>query len=122
MIIVAGENVADLLPARDGLLQVALGGGPANTAVAAARLGAPVAYPARFGGDALADLFRARLVAAGVDLSYARDVDAPSSLALVTLDAHGVARYDFWLDGAADFMAIDLPEPADGDIVHAGSL
>jgi fructokinase len=122
MIIVAGENVADLLPADDGLLRVALGGGPANTAVAAARLGAPVAYPARFGVDALAERFRARLAGAGVDLTDARVVDAPSALALATIDALGVARYDFWLDGAADFAAVDFPEPADGDIVHTGSL
>lgn len=126
MIIVAGENVADLIPAGDELLRVTLGGSPANTAVAAARLGATVAFAARFGADAFADQFRSRLADAGVDLSAARTVDAPSAVAVAAIDAVGVARYDFWLNGAADFgaidLAIDLPEPSPGDILHVGSL
>jgi len=126
MIIVVGENVADLIPAGDGLLRVALGGGPANTAVAAARLGGAVGFAARFGADAFADQFRTRLTDAGVDLSAARMVDAPSSVAVAAVDGAGVARYDFWLDGAADFsatdLATDLPEPSPGDILHVGSL
>jgi fructokinase len=126
MIIIVGENVADLIPAGDGLLRVALGGGPANTAVAAARLDGAVGFAARFGADAFADQFRTRLTAAGVDLSAARTVDAPSSVAVAAVDAAGVARYDFWLTGAADFSATDLltdlPEPSPGDILHVGSL
>jgi fructokinase len=126
MIIIVGENVADLLPAGDGLLRVALGGGPANTAVATARLGGPVGFAARFGADAFAEQFRTRLASAGVDLSAARSVDAPSSVAVTAIDAAGVARYDFWLNAAADFGAIDpttdLPEPSPGDILHVGSL
>ncbi len=126
MIIVLGENVADLIPAGDGLLRVALGGGPANTAVAAARLGGAVEFAARFGADAFADRFRKRLADAGVDLSAARTVDAPSAVAVAAVDAVGVARYDFWLNGAADFgatdLAVDLPVPSPGDILHVGSL
>jgi fructokinase len=122
MIIVTGESVADLLPAGDGLLRLALGGGPANTAVAAARLGAPVTFAARFGADTFGRAFRQRMTEAGVDLRYATDVAAPSSLALATLDASGAALYDFWLAGAADFTAAALPVPADGDILHTGSL
>lgn len=126
MIIVVGENVVDLIPAGDGLLRVALGGGPANTAVAAARLGGAVGFAARFGADAFADQFRTRLTDAGIDLSAALMVDSPSSVAVAAIDAVGVARYDFWLNGAADFGATDpateLPEPAPGDILHVGSL
>lgn len=126
MIIIVGENVADLIPAGDGLLRVALGGGPANTAVAVARLGSAVGFAARFGADAFADQFRARLTGAGVDLAGARSVDAPSAVAVAAIDAAGVARYDFWLNGAADFAAtdavLDLPEPSPGDILHVGSL
>jgi fructokinase len=122
MILVAGENVTDLLAVPDGLLRPALGGGPANTAVAAARLMATVGFVGRFGSDAFGRAFRERLASAGVDLSHAPDVDAPSSLALATIDADGVATYDFWLNGAADFMATDLPVPGDGDILHVGSL
>jgi fructokinase len=122
MIIIAGENVVDLIPAGDGLLRPALGGGPANTAVAAARLGAPTAYAARFGGDAPGRAFRERVRDAGVDLGYASDLPNPSALALETIDANGAATYDFWLDNAADFTATPLPAPRAGDVQHIGSL
>ena len=122
MIIISGENVADLLPAGPGRLRVVLGGGPANTAVAAAALGAPVGFAARFGSDAFARSFRDRLETAGVDLGHAADVPAPSALALATVDATGTASYDFWLEGAADFTATDLPAAGPGDIQHLGSL
>jgi fructokinase len=133
MIIVAGENVADLIPApasvpasdsavEPALLRLTLGGGPANTAVAAARLGAEVSFAARFGSDAPGRAFRARLTEAGVDLRHAVDVPNPSSLALVSIDATGAAAYDFWLAGAADFTATALPPVRAGDIQHIGSL
>jgi len=122
MIVVSGENVADLLPAEAGLLRAALGGGPANTAVAAAVLGARVSFAARFGSDAFGQAFRARLSAAGVDLSHAADLDAPSALALTSIDASGAAEYDFWLAGAADFAATALPDVGPHDIRHVGSL
>ena len=92
MIIISGENVADLLTVGPGLLRTSLGGGPANTAVAAARLGGAVSYAARFGSDAFGRAFRERLCAAGVDLSHAVEVAAPSSLALANLDANGAAH------------------------------
>jgi len=134
VIIVMGENVVDLIPATDApqpaptaapLLRAALGGGPANTAVAAARLGAPVAFAGRFGADAFGVRLRGRLSAAGVNLDAARSTADPSALALASVDEHGVARYDFWLDGAADFStasADELPVPEAGDILHIGSL
>jgi fructokinase len=122
MITIVGENVADLIPSIEGTLRVALGGGPANTAVAAARLGGDVQFLGRFGSDAFADQFRARLAAAGVDLTRAHTVDASSSVALASIGPTGVARYDFWLTGAADFEATELADPAPGDVLHTGSL
>ena len=124
MIIVAGENVVDLVPAGDGLLRAALGGGPANTAVAAARLGAPVAMAARLGQDAFGAAFRGRLAAAGVDGRYLVNAAQPSALALASIGPDGQARYDFWLAGAADFGWRDheLPEPPAGAILHLASL
>jgi fructokinase len=124
MIIISGENVADLIPADTGLLRTTLGGGPANTAVAAAALGAEVSFAARFGSDGFGQAFRSRLNAAGVDLSHAVELDAPSSIALTSIDASGGASYDFWLEGAADFAATELPEEGlvSSDIRHVGSL
>jgi len=122
MIIVVGENVVDLIPAGDGLLRPALGGGPANTAVAVARLGGQVAFAGRFGNDTYGRAFRARLHDAGVDLCYAVDAPNPSALALASLDASGAATYDFWLDNAADFTDAPLPTTSGDDIAHIGSL
>jgi len=139
MIIIAGENVADLIPApisaaaslpaaasasaaEPALLRLTVGGGPANTAVAAARLGADVSFAARFGSDAPGRAFRARLTDAGVDLRHAVTLPNPSSLALVSIDETGAAAYDFWLAGAADFTATALPPVQPEDIQHIGSL
>jgi fructokinase len=124
MIVVAGENVVDLVPAPGGLLRPALGGGPANIAVAVARLGAPVAMVARLGGDSFADAFADRFVRAGVDGRYLVRSSDPSTLALAGIGPDGSARFDFWLAGAADFgwRRAELPALGAGDVLHLGSL
>lgn len=124
MIVVVGEQVVDLVPAGDGLLKAALGGGPANTAIAAARLGAPVAMAARSGRDRFGAAFTNRLTEAGVDTCYVVKTRQPSALALATVDDDGEARYDFWLAGAADFNwhLSDLPTLDAGTTIHIGSL
>ncbi len=124
MIVVAGENVVDLVPEAGGLLRPALGGGPATIAVAAARLEAPVAMVARLGADAFADAFAARFTEAGVATKYLVRSPDPSALALASIGVEGSARFDFWLAGAADFgwRASELPELPTGDILHLGSL
>ena len=121
-VFISGENVADLLTAGPGLLRIALGGGPANTATVVAGLGGDVSFAGRFGSDAFGQAFRSRLTAAGVDLGHARDLAAPSAVALATLDATGAASYDFWLEGAADFEPAELPAAGPDDIRHLGSL
>jgi fructokinase len=124
MIVVTGENIVDLIPQPDGDLRPALGGGPANIAVAAARLGAPVAMAARLGGDRFGVAFRARLADSTVDGRYLRDTADPSTLALASIGVDGSARFEFWHQGAADFGWRDdeLPHLAAGDIAHIGSL
>src|SRR5258706_1224684 len=124
MIVVTGGNVVDLIPQPDGALRPALGGGPANIAVAVARLGAPVTMAARLGGDIFGAAFRRRLVESEVDGRYLRDTADPSTLALASIAADGSARFDFWHQGAADFGWRDgqLPELEAGDIAHIGSL
>ena len=124
MIVVVGEQVVDLVPAGDGLLRAALGGGPANTAIAAARLGARVAMMARLGRDSFGPAFRDRLTRSGVDTSHLIATAQPSALALANLDDHGEAAYDFWLSGAADFSwrSRDFPDFSEGTRIHIGSL
>lgn len=63
------------------------GGKGANQAVAAARLGAPVAMVGRVGQDAFGDAMLASLSANGVDVSCVRrEMDAATGVALITVE------------------------------------
>ncbi|MGX1560117.1 carbohydrate kinase family protein [Streptomyces sp. NPDC055506] len=130
-ITVLGECVADAFtePASTGdelALRVLPGGGPANTAVALARLGTPARFLARLSGDVFGRLFRARLEASGVDLSSAVPAAEPSTLAVAELDAQGQAAFSFHAQNTADWQwtaeelaRVDLSGTA---CVHTGSL
>ncbi|MEH0548934.1 carbohydrate kinase [Streptomyces sp. B21-105] len=130
-ITVLGECVADAFAepvnaSNELALRVLPGGGPANTAVALARLGTPARFLARLSGDVFGRLFRAHLEASGVDLSYAVAAAEPSTLAVAELDATGQAAYSFHAQNTADWQwtpgelaAVDLSEAA---CVHTGSL
>lgn len=124
MLLVVGENVVDLVPESDGRYRPVLGGGPANIAVAIARLGAPVSMAARLGADAFGRAIRTRLIDAGVDGRHLVTGTEPSTLALVSLAATGDASYGFWLTGTADFAwrEPELPAPDGLAAVHVGSL
>jgi fructokinase len=130
-ITVLGECVADAFaePANASnelVLRVLPGGGPANTAVALARLGTPARFLARLSGDVFGRLFRAHLEESGVDLSYAVAAAEPSTLAVAELDATGQAAFSFHAQNTADWQwtpgelsKVDLSETA---CVHTGSL
>jgi len=127
MIVVAGEALIDLVAVdRDGGYRAVPGGSPANTAVAVARLGQPTAMLARLGRDAFARQLRAHLLANGVDLSLTVPATEPTTLAVATLDEAGVATYDFYLAGTADWQwrSDELPAEFAPDVVavHTGSL
>ncbi|MCX5526317.1 carbohydrate kinase [Streptomyces bobili] len=129
---VLGECVADIFEDRDrsdsgGLaLRALAGGGPANTAVALARLGTPTRFLGRFSHDAFGTLFHARLSASGVDLSASVTTSEPSTLAVADLDATGQAAYTFYADGAADWQWTDSELAATRNdnavCLHTGSL
>ncbi len=128
---VLGECVADAFTEQtpDGeelSLRVLPGGGPANTAVALARLGTPTRFRGRISDDVFGGLFRTRLAASGVDVSGCVSAAEPSTLAVADLDARGHATYSFHAEGAADWQwtAEELAAAAPGDSVclHTGSL
>lgn len=95
-------------------------------AVALARLGTAVSLGARLGPDLFARRMREHLDAAGVLPDHLVSAAELSALAVVSLDAQGVATYDFWMQGAADFQwtAAELAiHPADSvSALHTGSL
>ncbi|MGW1801640.1 carbohydrate kinase family protein [Streptomyces sp. NPDC001984] len=130
---VLGECVADVFtdPARSGPGELTLralpGGGPANTAVALARLGTPTRFLGRFSNDVFGTLFRARLSDSGVDLTGSvTAAPEPSTLAVADLDESGQATYTFYADSAADWQWTDEELATTGSdnaaCLHTGSL
>ena len=79
----AGETVAGGRFAQHG------GGKSANQAVAAARVGASVAFVGAVGEDELGASAVADLQAEGIDVTHVARVDAPTGVALIAVDAAG---------------------------------
>lgn len=127
MFVVCGEALIDLVPTGEpDTYRVVPGGGPANTAVALARLGAPVRLLCRLSGDGFGRRIREHLVAGGVDLSLAVDAAEPTTAAVVGLDESGRAEYRFYVQGTADWQwtPAELPaQPPPGTrALHFGTL
>jgi len=121
---VAGEVLIDLIPSGAGRLAI-VGGGPANTAKALARLGFDTHFIDGISNDAYGEQARAELLADGVNLDYTMSSSNPTALATVTLDENGGASYEFLLEGTATFEFNEswLPNPAEPPVVlHVGTL
>jgi fructokinase len=126
MLTALGEAIIDLVAEGDRRFIAHPGGSPLNVAVGLGRLGQPASLAARLSRDPFGELFRAHLAESGVDLRHVVDAAEPSTLSVATLDADGVARYDFWTAGTADWQwteaelaAVVEDEP---DALHTGSL
>lgn len=131
---VLGECVADAFvepgsaePGGSSLrMEVRAGGGPANTAVALARLGTPTRFLGRLSDDVFGRLFRGHLEESGVDLSSAVPAPEPSTLAVADLAADGSAAYSFHAQGTADWQwtPAELAAAVEGPVscLHTGSL
>ena len=118
---VCGEVLIDVLPTGP-----VVGGGPANTAKALARLGHDVDFIDGISTDAFGDSARKELARDGVGLSLALSSDKPTCTATVTLDSQGSASYEFVIDGTATFDFADswLPDPErlKPSVLHIGTL
>jgi fructokinase len=126
LIVVCGEALIDLVPADGDLWRALPGGSPANTAVALARLSTPTSMLARISGDAFGVQLRSWLSANDVGLRYLVDATEPTTLAIVSVDNCGVARYTFHIHGTADWgwRSGELPTSFSTDVraIHAGSM
>jgi len=101
------------------------GGSPFNVAIGLARLGQPARLVARLSNDVFGRQLRAHATGNGVDLSLAVAAAEQATLAVVGLDEHRNASYDFYRTGTADWQWTDAELariPAGTDWVHAGSL
>ena len=118
---VCGEVLIDILPSGP-----VVGGGPANTAKALARLGHDVHFIDGISSDTYGQSARAELLRDGVNLDLALASDKPTCTATVTLDAAGGASYEFLIDGTAtfDFAPSWLPDPYryQPQVLHIGTL
>jgi len=118
---VCGEVLIDILPAGP-----VVGGGPANTAKALARLGYDVDFIDGISSDAYGVSARKELEQDGVGLALSLRSDKPTCTATVTLDSAGGARYEFFIKGTAtfDFNASWLPDASmlKPSLLHIGTL
>jgi len=123
---VCGEVLIDLIPGADGVRVPHVGGGPANTAKALARLGHDVQFIDGISSDQYGQMSRKELLDDEVKLDLALKSDKPTCTAEVTLAADGSGSYFFNIDGTATFnFSLDwLPDPSryKPQVLHIGTL
>jgi fructokinase len=123
---VCGEVLIDLIPGADGVRVGHVGGGPANTAKALARMGHDVQFIDGLSTDEDGQAARKNLLDDEVKLDLALTSDKPTCLAIVSLDANGGASYEFKIAGTATFdFSLDwLPDPSryKPNVLHIGTL
>jgi fructokinase len=125
---VCGEVLIDLIPVALGSTDRVphVGGGPANTAKALARLGRDVHFIDGISTDSYGVAARKELLDDAVKLDLAHTSDKQTCLAIVSLDAQGGASYEFEIDGTATFdFSLDwLPDPSrhKPNLLHIGTL
>jgi fructokinase len=122
---VAGEVLIDLIPDADQYLAI-VGGGPANTAKALAKLGVKTYFIDGISNDEYGQMAKAELLAANVLLDYAHYSNKPTCTAKVALSKSGSASYEFVIEDTATFDFSDqwLPDPQSlkPSLLHIGTL
>jgi fructokinase len=122
---VCGEVLIDLIP--DGSERKAVvGGGPANTAKALAKLGIVAQFIDGISTDKYGQMALKQLHKDGVLLDFVKFSDKPTCLAIVTLNKEGGASYEFVIEETAtfDFSDLWLPDPVANkpSLLHIGTL
>ena len=122
---VVGEVLIDLIP--DGVERKAVvGGGPANTAKALAKLGIETQFIDGISSDKYGQMALKELHKDNVKLDFAHFSDKPTCLAIVSLDSSGSATYEFVIEETAtfDFTPTWLPDPVSNkpSLLHIGTL
>ncbi|MBU3646252.1 MAG: carbohydrate kinase [Candidatus Nanopelagicaceae bacterium] len=119
---VAGEALIDLINVG-GSRSAHVGGGPANTAKALARLGFSSVFVGGISSDEYGSLIETELVESGVDLSAVHRSTLPTALARAEIQENGSAKYEFELADTATFAFSSDWLPSDSvEVVHVGSV
>jgi fructokinase len=122
---VCGEVLIDLIP--DGTARKAVvGGGPANTAKALAKLRIANQFIDGISTDKYGQMALKQLHKDGVLLDFIKFSDKPTCLAIVSLNSQGGATYEFVIEGTAtfDFSQSWLPDASihKPSLLHIGTL
>lgn len=126
-LVCVGEMVIDFLPGgEEGVYIRKAGGAPANVAVAAARNGLQVGFCGRVGNDDFGKFLVKTLQTNVVQVLCPKLVDeATTTMAFVSLDAHGDRSFTFSRKPGADMFLtrgdVDQANVCGAQIVHAGS-
>jgi len=122
---IVGEVLIDLIPERDQYFAV-VGGGPANTAKALAKLGVKTYFIGGISNDEYGQMAKSELLSANVLLDYAQYSNKPTCSAKVMLSKSGSASYEFVIKDTAtfDFFVSWLPDPKSIKplLLHIGTL
>ena len=122
---VAGEVLIDLIPEGSERKPI-VGGGPANTAKALAKIGIDTQFIDGISTDEYGQMAKGELVASGAKLDYVKYSDKPACLAIVSLSESGSASYEFVIENTAtfDFNPDWLPNPQTErpSLLHIGTL
>jgi len=122
---VLGEVLIDLIPYGSERKPI-VGGGPANTAKALAKIGIETQFIDGISSDEYGQMAKGELVASGVKLDYVKYSDKPTCLAIVSLGDSGLASYEFVIENTAtfDFNSTWLPNPQTErpTLLHIGTL
>jgi fructokinase len=120
---IVGEALIDLVPNEFGIRRAIVGGGPANTAKALAKLGVEVSFIGGISNDEYGKKIRNELLDSSVDVSLSLSSDLPTATAKVTLNNSGDATYEFKLENTATFDFRDswLPKGTP-TVLHFGTL
>ncbi len=129
-----GELLVDMFPAETGrrLVEVSAfrpvpGGAPANTAVAAARLGASSAFIGKVGDEAFGHHLADVLAAEGVDVRGIRfDAEARTTMAFIAKPDENHAEFVFYRNPGADTRLradeLDIELLRSTKVLHFGLL
>lgn len=100
------------------------GGAPMNVAIGLSRLGQKVGFFSKVSRDIFGERIMAHLSNEGVDTRLILRTDQLSTLAIVSLDGTGGARYSFYIENTADrsITETELPAALPGDVkaIHIG--
>ena len=129
-ILAIGEVLIDLTQTGNlnGTPQYATfpGGAPANVAVAGAKLGAKTAFCGKVGQDAFGEHLAHTLRKNGVNTDHLHRCAAPTTLAVVSVDATGERSFSFYRENSADTLLTESESVAALEcapkVLHFGSV